>query len=52
VTGGPGSPVPGAATGPAPGAPSAADSRGWRAVAIVLVGAFMALLDSDATVFN
>jgi len=46
VTGGPGRPAPGAAAGPAPGAPSQADGRGWRAVAIVLVGAFMALLDT------
>jgi EmrB/QacA subfamily drug resistance transporter len=46
VTGGPGRPAPGAAAGAAPGAPSQADGRGWRAVAIVLVGAFMALLDT------
>jgi EmrB/QacA subfamily drug resistance transporter len=46
VTGRPGGPAPGDAAGPAPAPPSQADGRGWRAVAIVLVGAFMALLDT------
>jgi EmrB/QacA subfamily drug resistance transporter len=46
VTGQPGSPALGEASGPAPGAPAQAEGRGWRAVAIVLVGAFMALLDT------
>jgi len=46
VTGRPGSPAPTAGTGAGPGAPSQADGPGWRAVAVVLVGAFMALLDT------
>jgi EmrB/QacA subfamily drug resistance transporter len=46
VTGRPGAPVPQAGAGPAPVAPSKADSHGWWAVAVVLVGAFMALLDT------
>ena len=46
MTGQPGSPAPVAGAGPAPGAASQAGGPGWRAVAIVLVGAFMALLDT------
>ncbi len=46
MTGQPGSPTPVAGAGPAPGTPSQADGPGWRAVSIVLVGAFMALLDT------
>ncbi len=46
MTGQPGSPALGTGAGPAPGAASQADGPGWQAVAIVLVGAFMALLDT------
>jgi EmrB/QacA subfamily drug resistance transporter len=46
VTGRPGNTVPQTGTGQAPGAPSEAGGPGWRAVAVVLVGAFMALLDT------
>jgi EmrB/QacA subfamily drug resistance transporter len=46
VTGQPGSPAPTAGAGTGPGARSRADGPGWLAVAIVLVGAFMALLDT------
>ncbi len=46
MTGRPGAAAPQAGAGPAAGAPSKPDSRGWRAVAVVLVGAFMALLDT------
>jgi EmrB/QacA subfamily drug resistance transporter len=46
VTGQPGSQAAPAGADPAPGDQSTADGPGWRAVAIVLVGAFMALLDT------
>jgi EmrB/QacA subfamily drug resistance transporter len=42
-----GQPQPDATAQPAPASsPAAADGHGWRAVSIVLVGAFMALLDT------
>ena len=48
-----GQPQPAAAAQPAPAsAPAAADGHGWRAVSIVLVGAFMALLDSTTQAIN
>ncbi len=46
MTGRAGSPAPQTGAGPVPGAPSQAGGPGWRAVAVVLVGAFMALLDT------
>ncbi|MEU9025247.1 MFS transporter [Actinomadura sp. NPDC048394] len=39
-------PRPGAELPPPPGGQGASEGRGWRAVAVVLVGAFMALLDT------
>jgi EmrB/QacA subfamily drug resistance transporter len=46
VTGRTGSPAPQTGAGPAPGVPPQAGGPGWPAVAVVLVGAFMALLDT------
>jgi EmrB/QacA subfamily drug resistance transporter len=46
VTGRASSPAPQTGAGPAPGVPPQAGDPGWRAVAVVLVGAFMALLDT------
>jgi hypothetical protein len=37
---------------PTPSEPPPHDSHDWRAVSIVLVGAFMALLDSTTLAFN
>jgi len=36
------------ASTPAAAQPTAADGHGWRAVSILLVGAFMTLLDGNA----